>query len=73
MGENVKLGIGDPRKFNLLGGTFGEAGDTSLAAIGAGRFFRDSKSKILQGTTSSGALSERDRRDRGMHRPGGRR
>lgn len=73
MAENVKLGVGDPRKFNLLGGSFGEAGDIVLAGNGAGvRFFPSAKAKILQASSYS-SMTPRDLSDHGMGRPGGRR
>lgn len=33
---NIVLGVGDPSKFNLLGGSFGKAGDVIISGSGAG-------------------------------------
>lgn len=33
---NIVLGVGDPSKFNLLGGSFGKAGDVIISGTGAG-------------------------------------
>lgn len=56
MPANIKLGIGDPTKFNLLGGSFGEAGDVVTGNGGYGaRFFPSAKTRILQAAYSSGA------------------
>lgn len=52
---NIKLGIGDPSKFSLLGGSFGEAGDTIQGASGYGaRFFPSAKDIILRAAYSGG-------------------
>lgn len=46
---NIVLGIGDPSKFTLLGGTFGKAGDVSIVGSGAGaRIFVKRRDTILQ-------------------------
>lgn len=31
---NIVLGVGDPSKFNLLGGSFGKAGDVLISGTG---------------------------------------
>jgi hypothetical protein len=72
---NIVLGVGDSSKFNLLGGSFGEAGDVVTGTPGGGsRFLRTDRDRILRGgagapaaTGRSGTPSspyERDWRDR---------
>lgn len=53
---NVLLGSGDPTLFNLLGGSFGNAGDVVMLQGGFGaRVLRSAKDKILAAArTSSG-------------------
>lgn len=47
---NLVLGVGDSSKFNLLGGSFGQAGDVVTGGgAGAGaRFFPSARDKILR-------------------------
>lgn len=57
---NIILGIGDPSKFTLLGGTFGKAGDVSIVGSGAGaRIFVKQRDTILQnrGATTTGGTT----------------
>lgn len=47
---NVVLGIGDPSKFNLLGGSFGEAGDVVSGRFAGGpRLYLTQRDKMLPG------------------------
>lgn len=47
---NVVLGVGDPERFSLLGGSFGQAGDfvTGQGGGQGARFFKSGKAAILK-------------------------
>lgn len=52
---NVLLGVGDSSKFNLLGGSFGEAGDVVFGPYsGGGRFLPEKKKQPTSGYGSGG-------------------
>ena len=51
---NIVLGVGDPSKFNLLGGSFGKAGDVVISGSGAGaRFIIKERDTLLRGGGSA--------------------
>lgn len=49
---NIVLGVGDPSKFNLLGGSFGKAGDVLISGTGSRAQIIVGKGKILVGAGS---------------------
>lgn len=44
---NVVLGVGDQSKFNLLGGSFGQAGDAVMGQNGVRRFLPSVRDRVL--------------------------
>jgi hypothetical protein len=53
---NLVLGVGDSSKFNLLGGSFGEAGDVvGGAPVTGARFLRSARDRILRGGSAPAA------------------
>lgn len=53
--SNTVLGVGDPTRFNLLGGSFGKAGDVVVSGGFGARFFPSARDKMMRAAYSSSA------------------